>query len=125
PTRQASQSPARWAASASDASIICTSSASLDGKPMPPSLSQTAATWTQGFFFRQSKPCYNQHEGQVIYLEDTPPAPLDRCIRMLWYARVDHASHSRERILPTGRVQIILNLARDFLLDCPDGHPAE
>jgi AraC-like DNA-binding protein len=74
-------------------------------------------------FFRQSKPCYNHHEGQVIFLEHTPAAPLNRCIRMLWYARVDAAAHTRERILPTGRVQIILNLARDFLLDCPEGEP--
>ncbi len=61
----------------------------------------------------------------MIYLEHTPAAPLNRCIRMLWYARVQHAPHSRERILPTGRVQIILNLARDFLLDCHDSLPAQ
>lgn len=61
----------------------------------------------------------------MIYLEHTPAAPLDRCIRSLWYARVDAAAHARERILPTGRAQIIVNLARDFLLDCPDGLPAQ
>jgi AraC-like DNA-binding protein len=60
----------------------------------------------------------------VIYLEHTPAAPLNRCIRSLWYARVDGASNSRERVLPTGRVQVILNLARDFLLDCPEGQSA-
>lgn len=60
----------------------------------------------------------------MIYLEHTPAAPLNRCIRMLWYARVLHPSHSRERVLPTGRVQVILNLARDFLLDCPEGQLA-
>jgi AraC-like DNA-binding protein len=43
---------------------------------------------------------------------------------MLWYARVLDAPHSRERVLPTGRVQVILNLERDFLLDCPEGSPA-
>jgi AraC-like DNA-binding protein len=56
----------------------------------------------------------------VIYLEHIPSAPLNGCIRSLWYARIRHASHSRERILPTGRTQIILNLDRDFLLDCPE-----
>jgi AraC-like DNA-binding protein len=60
----------------------------------------------------------------VLFIEHIPAAPLDRCIRSLWYARVDAAAHARERILPTGRVQIILNLARDFLLDCPDSLPA-
>jgi AraC-like DNA-binding protein len=43
---------------------------------------------------------------------------------MLWYAHVPSAAHARERILPTGSAQIILNLARDFLLDCPEGEPA-
>jgi len=60
----------------------------------------------------------------LIYLEHTPAAPLNSCIRKLWYARVQHAPHSRERVLPTGRVQVILNLARDFLLDCPEDRPA-
>jgi len=57
----------------------------------------------------------------VIYLEYKPAAPLDRFVRSLWYARAPRLDHRRERILPTGRVQVILNLARDFLLDCPDG----
>jgi AraC-like DNA-binding protein len=60
----------------------------------------------------------------VIYLEHTPAAPLNRCIRMLWYARVLDTPHTRERVLPTGRVQVIINLHRDFLLDCPDTSPA-
>src|SRR5260370_11469880 len=46
---------------------------------------------------------------------------------MLWYARAPRPAHPRERVLPTGRVQVILNLARDFLLDfsedCPEGGP--
>ena len=57
----------------------------------------------------------------MIYLEHIPAAPLNQFVRTLWYARVAHAPHSRERILPTGRVQVILNLDRDFLLDCPEG----
>jgi AraC-like DNA-binding protein len=61
----------------------------------------------------------------VVYLEHIPAAPLNGFIRMLWYARVEASVHSRERILPTGRVQVILNLARDFLLDCPNGLPVE
>ncbi len=60
----------------------------------------------------------------MIYLEHTPAAPLNRCIRALWYSRVTHTSHSRERVLPTGRTQVILNLSRDFLLDCAEGSPA-
>jgi AraC-like DNA-binding protein len=42
---------------------------------------------------------------------------------MLWYARAPHVNHSRERILPTGNTQVLLNLAREFLHDCPEGEP--
>jgi AraC-like DNA-binding protein len=59
----------------------------------------------------------------VIYIERPPAAPLRDCIRLLWYARAPHVPHQRERILPGGLVQVILNLARDFLWDCPDNGP--
>ncbi len=62
-------------------------------------------------------------EGLMIYLEHTPVAPLDRSVRMLWYAEAVDLPHSRERILPTGCVQVILNLARDFFLECPEAGP--
>jgi AraC-like DNA-binding protein len=57
----------------------------------------------------------------VLYLERTPAAPLGGFIRVLWYAQARGMAHTRERILPCGCVQVILNLARDFLLDCPEG----
>lgn len=57
----------------------------------------------------------------MLYLERTPAPPLSEFVRLLWYARGTDIAHGRERILPTGRVQVILNLARDFLLDCPEG----
>ena len=53
----------------------------------------------------------------MIYLEHTPAPPLNRFIRMLWYARAPQPAHRRERVLPTGRTQIIINLARDYILD--------
>lgn len=59
----------------------------------------------------------------MLYLERIPAAPLNQAVRVLWYAQAGDLAHRRERILPTGRVQIILNLARDFLLDCPEGRP--
>jgi AraC-like DNA-binding protein len=59
----------------------------------------------------------------VLYLEHIPAAPLNRLVRMLWYANGPQATHRRERILPTGCAQVILNLAREFLLDCPEGRP--
>jgi AraC-like DNA-binding protein len=57
----------------------------------------------------------------LLYLELTPAAPLAPFIRKLWYARVEQAAHQRERILPNGCVQVILNLARDYVLDCCEG----
>ena len=59
----------------------------------------------------------------MLYLERIPAAPLAPHVRMLWYAQVFSAAHRRERVLPNGCVQIILNLARDYVLDCPEGQP--
>ena len=56
----------------------------------------------------------------MIYLEHTPAAPLSKSVHALWYAQVPQLLCQRERILPSGCVQVILNLARDFLLDCPE-----
>ena len=53
----------------------------------------------------------------MIYIEHTPAPPLNRFVRMLWYACAPDPGHRRERVLPTGRTQVILNLARDYILD--------
>ena len=59
----------------------------------------------------------------MLYLEHTPALPLRRFVPTLWYARVSQANHDRERILPNGLTQVIVNLARDYLLDrLEDGH---
>ncbi len=55
----------------------------------------------------------------MLYLERRPAAPLDRFVRMLWLTRAPAIEHRRERILPNGCVQLILNLERDQLCDCP------
>jgi AraC-like DNA-binding protein len=57
----------------------------------------------------------------MLNLKRIPAPPLSEFIRVLWYARIGDSSHRRERILPSGCVQVILSLARDFLLDCPEG----
>jgi AraC-like DNA-binding protein len=91
---------------------------------MPPRISQRLSSDRlpiNSFFPSRASSCYKDHEDELIYLEHIPAAPLNQCVRTLWYARVSDAAHSRERILPTGRVQVILNLNRDFLLDCPEG----
>ncbi len=60
----------------------------------------------------------------MLYLQRTPVAPLAGFVRALWYSHAPDLPHGRERMLPGGCVQVILNLARDFLLDCPEGTPA-
>ncbi|MGB6687941.1 MAG: helix-turn-helix domain-containing protein [Terracidiphilus sp.] len=59
----------------------------------------------------------------MIYLELKPAAPLACFIRSLWYTRAPHIEHRLERVLPTGRVQVILNLARDYMVHSPEGRP--
>lgn len=58
-----------------------------------------------------------------MYLEREPGAALRPWVRSLWYARGMDFAHPRERILPTGRAQVIINLAREFLVDCQEGRP--
>lgn len=62
-------------------------------------------------------------EKSITYLERPPGAALRPWVRSLWYARGMEFAHARERILPTGRAQLILNLDRDFLMDCREGGP--
>ena len=50
----------------------------------------------------------------MIYVERAPAAPLNRWIRSLWYTKSTEVPSGRERILPNGCVQIILNLRADF-----------
>jgi hypothetical protein len=54
----------------------------------------------------------------MVYLEE-PPSPILRSwIRSLWYCRAPAIAHRRERVLPNGCMQIVLNLSRDYLTDC-------
>jgi len=57
---------------------------------------------------------------RVLYLEHRPAAPLDRYVRVLWYSASPAIDHSRQRILPTGNIQILLTLSRDHLVDCSE-----
>jgi len=60
----------------------------------------------------------------LLYLEHTPAPPLRSFVRTLWYARAPQPGHTRERILPTGNTQVLINLACDYLHDCAEGEPA-
>ena len=57
---------------------------------------------------------------RVIYLEHRPEAQLLPWVRMLWYVRAPEAV-GRERVLPNGDVQIVINLAREHCAGCREG----
>lgn len=59
----------------------------------------------------------------MLYLERIPAAPLSRYVQKMWYSRAPVIAHRYERILPSGCTQVILNLERDCLHDCPEGSP--
>src|SRR5271167_1969057 len=54
----------------------------------------------------------------MIFLQQTPASPLRPFIRSLWYCRTPQIAHARERVLPNGCMQIIINLSRNYLTNC-------
>jgi AraC-like DNA-binding protein len=54
----------------------------------------------------------------MIYLEQQPAPPLRPWVRSLWYCRAPQLPHQRERVLPNGCMQVIVNLSRNYLTDC-------
>jgi len=54
----------------------------------------------------------------MIYLNRTPNPVLRPWVRSLWYCRMPQVAHRRERVLPNGCMQIILNLSCSYLIDC-------
>ena len=59
----------------------------------------------------------------MLYLERLPHPTLAPYIRSFWYAWDPHATHRHERVLPNGRAQIVISLARDYLTDA--NHPTD
>ncbi len=55
----------------------------------------------------------------MLYLQRTPTAPLAAFIEALWYSQGYQVPHRRERVLPNGSIQVIINLAQDFVIDHP------
>lgn len=60
----------------------------------------------------------------MLYLQQVPAFPLNRSIAALWYVRAPLPAFQRERVLPTGNIQVIVNLAREFVWDCPENGEA-
>ena len=48
----------------------------------------------------------------MMLLTYSPGPPLSSCVETLWYYNADHAVHTgRERVLPDGRFQIVIDLS--------------
>jgi len=67
--------------------------------------------------------CLTESE-PMVYLEKLPNPHLRSWVRSLWYCRAPWFSHRRERVLPNGCMQIILNLSRNYLTDCGEDRQA-
>src|SRR5580704_14698191 len=54
----------------------------------------------------------------MVYLEQAPSPALHSWVHSLWYCHAPKMPCGRERVLPNGCMQIILNLSREYLIDC-------
>src|SRR5689334_4728681 len=49
----------------------------------------------------------------MLYLSRIPRRPLDRFVEAVWYCENDPRPLALERVLPSGKAQLIVNLAED------------
>jgi AraC-like DNA-binding protein len=54
----------------------------------------------------------------MIFVARRPCPEIESCVRLLWYCKAPALPHARERVLPRGEMQIILNLAGETLTEC-------
>jgi AraC-like DNA-binding protein len=54
----------------------------------------------------------------MVYLEQVPSPALRPWVHSLWYCHAPNMPAGRQRVLPNGCMQIILNLSGDHLADC-------
>ncbi len=60
-----------------------------------------------------------------MYLQRQLMPPLSSFVQVLWYAKGSPGPHRRERVLPNGTLQLVINLAHDHFLDCPRDAPMD
>jgi AraC-like DNA-binding protein len=51
----------------------------------------------------------------MLYLQRPPAPPLSAFIEAFWYTKGYQVPHRRERVLPNGSIQLIINLAQDVI----------
>ena len=59
----------------------------------------------------------------MIYREYRPKPPLAPWIASLWFVRTPYPDAVRQRVLPTGQAEIVLNLAADECIGCAEDVP--
>lgn len=60
------------------------------------------------------------HLLRMIYHTYIPRPPLSEFVDLLWYYKADEPPHEKERVLPTGTMEMVINL-RDEALRVYDG----
>lgn len=53
----------------------------------------------------------------MLYRQRHPAPPLSAFIEAFWYTLGYQVPHRRERVLPNGSIQLIINLAQDYVID--------
>lgn len=61
----------------------------------------------------------------MIFLQKVPSARLHSWVQSLWYCHAPGRVRGRERVLPDGCMQVILNLSREYLTKCGDEGTAD
>ena len=61
----------------------------------------------------------------MVYLEQIPSPALRSWVHSLWYCHAPKMPRGRERVLPNGCMQIVLNLSREYLTNCREGGLAD
>jgi AraC-like DNA-binding protein len=56
----------------------------------------------------------------MVYLERKPAAPLSNLVQTLWYCSAPQLPPARQRVLPNGNLQILINLANDSICEFRD-----
>jgi AraC-like DNA-binding protein len=59
-------------------------------------------------------------EVAMVYTERTPAAPLTNLVATLWHYSAPQMQQARQRVLPNGHLQILINLANDTIHEFRD-----
>src|SRR5262245_46681006 len=60
----------------------------------------------------------------LLFCMHRPGPPLDRFVEFIWYWEGSQLAHAKERLMPTGAANIIINLAEDEVREYSGEHGA-